>query len=74
MLLLKVHKGHLIRSYLHMAIQNIFVPYSYIVLPFSSVKYTPPTFGADHRADHGEARVFKRIRYISNSTESFYTR
>ena len=45
-LLLKVHKGHLTRSYVHMAIQNISVPY--IILPFRilyyfrSVKYTPP--------------------------------
>ena len=46
MLLLKVHKSHLTRSYVHTAIQNISVPY--IILPFRilyyfrSVKYTPP--------------------------------
>ena len=51
MLLLKVHKGHLIRSYVHMAIQNISVPYIILPfrilhyfrsIPFRSVKYTPP--------------------------------
>ena len=33
MLLLKVHKGHSIRSYVHMAIQNIPVPYYYTSVP-----------------------------------------
>ena len=51
MLLLKVHKGNLIRSYVHMAIQNISVPYIILPfrilyyfrsVPFRSVKYTPP--------------------------------
>ena len=37
MLLLKVHKGHLTRSYVHMAIQNISVPY--IILPFRILYY-----------------------------------
>ena len=48
MLLLKVHKGHLIRSYVHMAIQNIRenISVPYIIVPFRilyyfrSVKYT----------------------------------
>ena len=37
MLLFKVHKGHLTRSYVHMAIQNISVPY--IILPFRILYY-----------------------------------
>ena len=39
MLLLEVHKGHLTHSYVHMAIQNISVPY--IIVPFRERYPTP---------------------------------
>ena len=60
MLLLKVHKGHLTRSHVHMAIQNISVPYIILPfrilyyfrsVPFHSVKYTPPA-GAEPGWQH----------------------